>query len=40
LGGKRKKVKEEAFPITEKNLSERLDKYVDDFIEASKSDVA
>ncbi len=31
---------EEGFPISEENLSERLGKYVDDFLQASKSDVA
>ena len=33
-------LQEEGFPVSEKNLSERLGKYVEDFQFASKSDVA
>lgn len=33
-------LKEEGLQVSEQNLSKQLDKYVDDFLEASKSDVA
>jgi hypothetical protein len=33
-------LQEEGLPISEENLSEKLEKYVDDFVQASKSDVA
>ena len=33
-------LQEEGLPISEENLSEKLEKYVEDFVQASKSDVA
>jgi hypothetical protein len=30
----------EGFEVSEKNISERLQKYAEDFLEATKSDVA
>ena len=33
-------LQEEGLPISEENLSEKLEKYVEDFVQASKSDVS